>query len=101
MYEALGNGGEGGLSSKQAAENSGSKQVGLYEIADDLLEKKMPQEEHVYESPPSLGSAVLSPSSIVHRLSPQVHIRQTALNPTSVDTDNDKQQLVEEDKSEC
>lgn len=47
------------------------------------------------------SSAVLSPSSIVHRSAPPVQIRQTTLNPTTVDTDKDTVQLVEEDKSEC
>lgn len=47
------------------------------------------------------GSAVLLPSAVVHRSSPQVQVRQFTLNPTSIDTDKDTQQLVEEDKSEC
>lgn len=45
------------------------------------------------------NSAVLLPSSVVHRSSPQVLVRQT--KPTSVDTDKDTQMLVEDDKSEC
>lgn len=93
MYEALGNG-EGNK------ETANSKQIGLYEIADEILDRKVHNEEHVFKTP-SKGSAILSPSSIVHRSSPQVQIRQTALNPTSVDTDKDTQKLVEEDKSEC
>ena len=95
MYEGLN--GEG---INEGEDTSNSKQIGLYEIADDILDRKLPKEEHVYETP-TKGSAILSPSSIVHRSSPQVQIRQTALDPTSVDTDKDTQNLLEEDKSEC
>ncbi|CAN7990659.1 unnamed protein product [Ixodes hexagonus] len=49
----------------------------------------------------SVGSAVLHPSMVLHRSSPHVPLRQTALDPTTVDTDKDTQNLVEEDKSEC
>ena len=45
------------------------------------------------------SSSVLSSSSVVHRSPPSVQIKQT--KPTTVDTDKDTQQLVEEDKSEC
>lgn len=93
MYEALGNG------ESNNKESANSKQIGLYEIADEILDRKINNED-VYKTP-TKGSAILSPSSIVHRSSPQVQIRQTALNPTSVDTDKDTQKLVEEDKSEC
>ena len=69
---------------------------GLYDVGDDSYNKKVP-----LDSNNSSGSAVLPPSSIVHRSSPQVQIRQIALNPTTIDTDKDTQKLVEEDKSEC
>lgn len=68
---------------------------GLYD-GDDSYNKKVP-----LDSNNSSGSAVLPPSSVVHRSSPQVQIRQIALNPTTIDTDKDTQKLVEEDKSEC
>lgn len=90
MYDAIGNSESNDLASKSSA---------IYEIPEDLIDKKLGKGESFYETP-SIGSAVLSPSSIVHRLSPQVQIRQTALNPTSADTDKDTQHLVEEDKSE-
>jgi len=99
MYDALdvtpdGKGGEGNGS----VSSSGG---GLYEVPDEVIsDKKIGREENIYDKAP-VGSAVLSPSSVVHRSSPQVQMRQTTLNPTSVDTDRDTQQLVEEDKSEC
>jgi low density lipoprotein-related protein 2 len=51
----------------------------------------------------ALGSAVLSLSSIIHRGTSgnSPFGRQAALNPSSIDTGKDTQQLVEEDKSEC
>jgi low density lipoprotein-related protein 2 len=76
---------------------------GLYEVPDEVISEKngkIVREENIYEKTP-VGSAVLSPSSVTHRSSPQVQMRQSALNPTTVDTDRDTQQLVEEDKSEC
>jgi low density lipoprotein-related protein 2 len=48
------------------------------------------------------SSAVIAPSSIVHRTSPQLQVRRPReLDPTQVDTGKDTQALVEEDKSEC
>ena len=77
-----------------------SSNAGLYEVPDELYNKKLPIETNNYDKGMT-GSAVLPPSSVIHRSSPQVQIRQVALNPTSVDTDKDTQFLVEEDKSEC
>lgn len=51
---------------------------------------------------PELASAIIAPSSITHRTSPQLQIRRPReLDPTTVDTGKDTQSLVEEDKSEC
>lgn len=48
------------------------------------------------------SSAVIAPSSITHKTSPQLQIRRPReVNPSSVDTGKDTQSLVEEDKSEC
>ena len=49
---------------------------------------------------PQPASAVISPSSVVHKGSPQIHIRHRELDPSSVDTGKDTQKLVE-DSSEC
>lgn len=47
------------------------------------------------------GSAILSPSSVIHKsASPQIPIRQTALKPTTIDTDKDTAHLVEEDRTD-
>lgn len=51
---------------------------------------------------PVPSSAVIAPSSIVHRTSPQLQIkRPRELDPSTVDSGKDTQALVEEDKSEC
>jgi low density lipoprotein-related protein 2 len=102
MYDALGNI-EGGVDGDVKQDGEASKQsTGLYEVPDDLYNKKLPLDSNNYDinNTSSAGSAVLPPSSVVHRSSPQVQLRQVALNPTSVDTDKDTQNLVEEDK-EC
>ena len=46
-------------------------------------------------------SAVLPPSSVIHKSSPQLNVRHKELAPSSVDTGKDTQCLVEEDDSEC
>lgn len=46
------------------------------------------------------GSAILSPSSIIHKSSVSPQIRQTALKPTTIDSDKDTIQLVEEDRTD-
>ncbi|XP_041779439.1 low-density lipoprotein receptor-related protein 2 [Anopheles merus] len=46
-------------------------------------------------------SAILAPSSITHKTSPQLNLRPKELNPSMHDTGKDTQLLVEEDKSEC
>lgn len=97
MYDALGNMENGTDDNVKKLDNEISSNAGLYEVPDDIYDKKVPLESNNYDKSLS-GSAVLPPSSVIHRSSPQVQIRQTALNPTSVDTDKDTQYLVEEDK---
>lgn len=46
-------------------------------------------------------SAILAPSSITHRTSPQLNLRARELSPSAHDSGKDTQQLVEEDKSDC
>ncbi|RWS20425.1 low density lipid receptor-related protein-like protein, partial [Leptotrombidium deliense] len=94
MYEALGN-----TDSNKDAGIGDIKGGGFYEVPDEVIDKKILKDNSYEKSP--VGSAVLPPSSVVHRSSPPIQLRQTALNPTSIDTDKDTQQLVEEDKSEC
>lgn len=73
---------------------------GMYEVPEEMFDKSnMSKEETSFEKPP-IDSAVLSPSSVVHKSSPQVQLRQTALNPTTVETDKDTQKLVEEEDNE-
>ena len=101
MYDALGNLESG--ATDETVKKLGSETIsnsGLYEVPDEIYDKKVPLDNNSYDKSLT-GSAVLSPSSVIHRSSPQVQIRQIALNPTSVDTDKDTQYLVEEDKSEC
>ena len=46
-------------------------------------------------------SAILAPSSVTHKSSPQLAIRHKELAPSTVDTGKDTQCLVTEDDSEC
>lgn len=100
MYDALGNMENSDESRKKLDEETVPSNAGLYEVPDEVYDKKVPLDSNNFDKSLT-GSAVLPPSSVVHRSSPQVQIRQIALNPTSVDTDKDTQYLVEEDKSEC
>jgi low density lipoprotein-related protein 2 len=47
------------------------------------------------------ASAVLAPSSVIQRSSPQITVRHRDLDPVTSDSGKDTQKLVEEDKSEC
>ena len=58
----------------------------------------VPSFESFNREPPS---AILAPSSVTHKSSPQLNIRHKELNPSGVDTGKDTQCLVEEDDSEC
>lgn len=62
--------------------------IALYEVP-DLSKSK----GDTFTEPPS---AILAPSSVTHRSSPQVQIRHRELDP-SADTGKDTQKLVEED----
>lgn len=46
-------------------------------------------------------TAVLPPSSVIHKSSPQLTVRHKELAPSTVDTGKDTQCLVTEDDSEC
>ena len=46
-------------------------------------------------------SAIIAPSSVTHKGSPKVAVRQKELDPSTVDTGKDTQCLVEEGDSEC
>lgn len=63
--------------------------VALYEVP-DLGKIK----SETFTEPPS---AIIAPSSVTHRSSPQVQIRHRELDPSVVDTGKDTQKLVEED----
>lgn len=47
------------------------------------------------------SSAILTPSSVLQKSSPQLKFKKKSLNPTSKDTDKDTAMLVEEDASEA
>lgn len=96
MYDALGN-------TETPAVAGEPAKGGLYEVPGDVFDKKYDKNcfEPASNKAVSVGSAVLHPSMVLHRSSPHVPLRQTALDPTTVDTDKDTQNLVEEDKSEC
>ncbi|XP_065212523.1 low-density lipoprotein receptor-related protein 2 isoform X2 [Planococcus citri] len=82
MYDAL-----GGVDANIISDNG----AGIYEVPLEVTNNKIQE--------PS--SAILAPSSIIQKSSPQIHIRHRELDPTSVDSGKDTQKLVEEDKSEC
>ncbi|XP_046995596.1 low-density lipoprotein receptor-related protein 2 [Schistocerca americana] len=93
MYDALGNvtGGQTG---------NGGGGGGIYEVPADVAKSKIGSNGEV-DMMPEPASAILAPSSIIQKSSPQIHIRHRELDPTSTDTGKDTQKLVEEDKSEC
>lgn len=64
---------------------------------DTPVDAKVSKNESPFSEP---VSAILAPSSITHRTSPQLQLRPKELDP-SADTGKDTQKLVEEDKSEC
>lgn len=92
MYDALGGEGGGGT-----GPGNGS---GIYEVPADVAKSKFSADDSVMASPEP-ASAILAPSSVIQRSSPQIHIRHRELDPTSVDTGKDTQKLVEEDRSDC
>ena len=100
MYDAIGtgdlnNGGNGSLN--KAMDNNGRSN--LLHDAGELFEKKSsthPLEEGYSKFSPT----ILSPSSGIHKSPPNIQMRQTALNPNSMETDKDTAHLVEEDRTE-
>lgn len=64
----------------------------LYEVP-DLSKSK----SDTFTEPPS---AILAPSSVTHRSSPQVQVKHRVLDP-SADTGKDTQKLVEEQEEDC
>lgn len=83
----------------EGSEVKDASSSGMYEVPEEMFDKSHKKEETSFEKPP-IDSAVLSPSSVVHKSSPAVVLRQTALNPTTVETDKDTQKLVEEEDNE-
>lgn len=61
----------------------------LYEVPIDVSKVK----GELFTEPPS---AIIAPSSVTHKTSPQVQVRHRELDPAS-DTGKDTQKLVEED----
>ncbi|XP_064102114.1 low-density lipoprotein receptor-related protein 2-like [Macrobrachium nipponense] len=99
MYDAVGSM-EGG-----SVEQAGSK--GLYEVPLDTSKSKVLNLEGQEASngtpltaAPAL--AVLSPSAMMQKASPNIQLRKKELSPSSNDTGKDTQKLVvEDDNSEC
>lgn len=86
MYDALGN-----IETTDNGSTGGGG--GIYEVPSDVTKGG--------KIVPEPASAVLAPSSVIQRASPQIHVRHRDLDPTSTDSGKDTQKLVEEDKSEC
>jgi len=94
MYDALG--GDGAGTGPGAGNGSG-----IYEVPADVAKSKLSSEDSNVMSSPEPASAILAPSSVIQRSSPQIHIRHRELDPSTVDTGKDTQKLVEEDRSDC
>nr|CAD7412023.1 unnamed protein product [Timema cristinae] len=90
MYDAVG--------TLEVGPTGGGEGGGIYEVPADITKSKLGREGEVIPEP---ASAVLAPSSIIQRSSPQIQIKHRELDPTTTDTGKDTQKLVEEDKSEC
>ncbi|XP_049818680.1 low-density lipoprotein receptor-related protein 2 [Aethina tumida] len=80
MYDAVQN-------NPEAVGNGSSA---LYEVPAEVGKSK----GETFTEPPS---AVIAPSSVTHRSSPQVQVKHRELNPAAADTGKDTQKLVEED----
>ncbi|XP_076061029.1 low-density lipoprotein receptor-related protein megalin isoform X2 [Oratosquilla oratoria] len=108
MYDAMGN--------MEAAATDNAAPKGLYEVPLDsngssvkpppVLTFGNEREAPSQSTPPGVTPplAVLSPSAMMHKTSPNLTIRQKELTPSSIDTGKDTQQLVVEDdndNSEC
>lgn len=61
----------------------------MYEVPTEVNKSKLEN----FSEPPS---AIIAPSSVTHKTSPQVNVRHRELDPAS-DTGKDTQKLVEED----
>ncbi|KAF7269177.1 hypothetical protein GWI33_017770 [Rhynchophorus ferrugineus] len=71
-------------------EMMGNGSSALYEVPSDLPKSK----SETFTEPPS---AVIAPSSVTHRSSPQVQVKHKEMNPVTYDSGKDTQKLVEED----
>ncbi|XP_063861273.1 low-density lipoprotein receptor-related protein 2-like isoform X3 [Scylla paramamosain] len=97
MYDAMG--------SMEGAAPEQTNSKGLYEVPLDTSKSKNYNLETQESSngttqPPAL--AVLSPSAMMQKASPNIQIRKKELSPSSNDTGKDTQKLVvEDDNSEC
>lgn len=96
MYEAIRHNETNRAKEEQAAS-------AIYDLPENFDLQKAPDSGNGTSKKSALGSAVLSLSSIIHRgtAATAAFGRQASLNPSSIDTGKDTQQLVEEDKSEC
>lgn len=70
---------------------------GIYEVPSEVSKPKS-EAAGPFTEP---VSAILAPSSITHRTSPQLNLRARELSPTAHDTGKDTQQLVEEEEADC
>lgn len=74
-----------------------SRVSGIYDVPQEPSKSKAMGHSGSFTEP---ASAIIAPSSITHKSSPQLQLRTRELDP-SADTGKDTQFLVEEDKSEC
>ena len=95
MYDAMG--------TIEVSDQASNK--GLYEVPLDVNKKPPDYSGDTLASngnPPPPKLAVLSPSAMLQKSSPNIHLRQKELSPSAADTGEDTQKLVVEDEnSEC
>jgi low density lipoprotein-related protein 2 len=102
MYEAMAAEGGAGASADFGISNASSRSSTMSpssEAGNDYVIGG-PAGRHAFENfEPT--AAVLAPSSVTHKSSPQLAARHKEVSPSAVDTGKDTQCLVEEDDSEC
>lgn len=96
MYEAMGGTdfGASNASSRSSTMSPSSESGNDFVIGG-------PAGRHAFENFEQPAAAVLAPSSVTNKSSPQLAARHKEVSPSAVDTGKDTQCLVEEDDSEC
>lgn len=99
MYDAMGS-----MEGRPATDQTNSNK-GLYEVPLDTSKTKgfgVENQESSNGTTQAPALAVLSPTAMMQKASPNIQLRKKELSPSSNDTGKDTQKLVvEDDNSEC